>query len=258
LLLNQAAPAIDQLTRSIAGRPRYWVNHIALAAALGLAGDLEAAKAALAESLIMKAEVNSLAQFRACRPWGNALHWALFERTAAAGLRLAGFPDESPEPDRVLATVLFTDIVDSTRRAAEIGDRDWRALLDRHDDAVRQELARFRGREVKTLGDGFLATFDSPARAVRCAAAIIDRVRALAIAVRAGLHTGEIQIERDEVGGIAVNIAARIAELAGGGEILVSGTVRDLVAGAGLGFHDRGSHTLKGLPEPLRLFAAKV
>jgi len=258
LLLNQAAPAIDRLTRSIAGRPRYWVNHIALAAALGLTGDLEGAKAALAESLIMKPEVNSLAQFRACRPWGNAQHWALFEKTAAAGLRRAGFPDESPEPDRVLATMLFTDIVDSTRRAAEIGDRDWRLLLDRHDDAIRRELAQFRGREVKTLGDGFLATFDGPARAVRCAAAIINRMRPLGIAVRAGLHTGEVQIEHDEVCGIAVNIAARIAELAGGGEILVSGTVRDLVSGSGLGFDDRGDHALKGLPEPMRLYAAKV
>jgi len=154
--------------------------------------------------------------------------------------------------------MLFTDIVDSTRRAAEIGDRDWRLLLDRHDDAIRRELAQFRGREVKTLGDGFLATFDGPARAVRCAAAIINRMRPLGIAVRAGLHTGEVQIEHDEVCGIAVNIAARIAELAGGGEILVSGTVRDLVSGSGLGFDDRGDHALKGLPEPMRLYAAKV
>ena len=119
------------------------------------------------------------------------------------------------EPDRVLATVLFTDIVDSTKRAAELGDRDWRVLLDRHDDAVRQELARFRGREVKTLGDGFLATFDGPARAVRCASAIIERVRPLGIEVRSGLHTGEIEIQRDDIGGIAVHIAARVADMAG-------------------------------------------
>jgi class 3 adenylate cyclase len=162
------------------------------------------------------------------------------------------------EPDRVLATVLFTDIVDSTKRATELGDRGWRLLRDRHDEAVRQEFARFRGREVKTLGDGFLATFDGPARAVRCAAAIIDRLRPLGLEVRSGLHTGEIEIQREDVGGIAVHIASRVAETAGAGEVLVSSTVRDLVAGSGLSFEDRGSHTAKGLPEPLRLFAAQV
>ena len=161
------------------------------------------------------------------------------------------------EPDRVLATVLFTDIVESTKRAAELGDRDWRVLRDRHDDAVRQELARFRGREVKTLGDGFLATFDGPARAVRCASAIIDRVRPLGIAVRSGLHSGEIELIRDDIGGIAVH-ASRVVGLAGTGEVLVSSTVRDLVAGSGLRFQDRGSHPLKGLLEPLRLFAAEA
>ena len=162
------------------------------------------------------------------------------------------------EPDRVLATVMVTDIIDSTKRAVELGDRDWRVLRERHDDAVRQELSRFRGHEVKTLGDGFLATFDGPARAIRWAAAIADRVRPLGIAVRSGLHTGEIEIQRDDVGGIAVHIAARIVGLADAGEVLVSSTVRDLVAGSGLRFNDRGIHGLKGLPEPLRLFAARV
>jgi class 3 adenylate cyclase len=162
------------------------------------------------------------------------------------------------EPDRVLATVLFTDIVDSTKQAAELGDRGWRALLNRHDEAIREEFARFRGREVKTLGDGFLATFDGPARAVRCASAIIERVRQLGIEVRSGLHTGEIEIQRDDVAGIAVHIAARVATMAGAREVLVSSTVRDLVAGSGLRFYDRGSHNLRGLPEPLRLFAAEV
>jgi class 3 adenylate cyclase len=162
------------------------------------------------------------------------------------------------EPDRVLATVLFTDIVESTRRATELGDRDWRVLRDRHDDAIRQELTRFRGREVKTLGDGFLATFDGPARAVRCASAVVGRIRPLGIAVRSGLHTGEIEIQRDDVGGIAVHIAARVVGLAGAGEVLVSSTVRDLVAGSGLRFRDRGNHAVKGLPEPLRLYAAEA
>jgi class 3 adenylate cyclase len=162
------------------------------------------------------------------------------------------------EVDRVLATVLVTDIVDSTRRAADLGDRGWRALLDRHDEAVRQEFVRFRGREVKTLGDGFLATFDGPARAVRCASAIVGKMRPLGIDVRSGLHTGEIEIQREDIGGIAVHIAARVAEMAGTGEVLVSSTVRDLVAGSGLTFQDRGSHIAKGLSEPLRLFAAQV
>jgi len=171
---------------------------------------------------------------------------------------LTGTRSSEVEPDRVLATVLFTDIVGSTKRAAELGDRDWRVLRDRHDDAIRQELARFRGREVKTLGDGFLATFDGPARAVRCASAIIQRVRPLGMDVRSGLHTGEIEIQRDDVAGIAVHIAARVAGMAETGEVLVSNTVRDLVAGSGLRFHDRGTHALKGLPEPLQLYAAQV
>jgi class 3 adenylate cyclase len=162
------------------------------------------------------------------------------------------------EPDRVLATVMFTDIVDSTKRAAALGDRDWRRLLDRHNDAVRQEIERFRGRAVKNLGDGFLATFDGPARAVRCAAAIADRLRPLGIQVRSGLHTGEIELTPDDVAGIAVHIAARVAETADSGEVLVSSTVRDLVAGSGLRFGDRGSHVLRGFPEPLRLFAAEL
>ena len=257
LLLNQAEPAIDLLIKSRAANPRSWVTHFGLAAALGLKGDLDGAKTVLAESLKLNPEVDSLARFRAYRPWGNSEYWQLFEKTAAAGLRRAGFPDQASEPDRVLATVLFTDIVDSTRRAAEIGDREWHVLLDRHDEAVRHEIARFRGRAIKSLGDGFLATFDGPARAVRCAAAIIERVRPLGIEVRSGLHTGEIEIVRDDVGGIAVHIAARVTELAGSGEILVSSTVRDLVAGSGLEFHDRGSQVLRGLSEPLSLFTAK-
>ncbi len=158
------------------------------------------------------------------------------------------------EPDRVLATVLFTDIVDSTKRAAELGDREWRALLNRHDQSVRQQFGRFRGHEVKNLGDGFLATFDGPARAVRCAAAISQSVGPLGIAVRSGLHTGEIELLRDDIGGIAVHIAARVADLAQAGESLVSSTVRDLVAGSGLRFADRGLHALRGLPEQVHLY----
>ncbi|MDH6243012.1 adenylate/guanylate cyclase domain-containing protein [Mycobacterium sp. OTB74] len=150
--------------------------------------------------------------------------------------------------DRVLATVLFTDIVDSTRRAAEMGDRDWRALLDAHDAIVRVQLNRFRGREVNTSGDGFLVMFDGPQRAIRCAMAIRDAVQALGIEVRAGLHTGECEVRGDDIGGIAVHIGARVSALAGPNDVLVSSTLRDLVIGSGLEFEERGAHQLKGVP----------
>jgi class 3 adenylate cyclase len=159
------------------------------------------------------------------------------------------------EPDRVLATVLLTDIVDSTKRASALGDRRWRALLEEHDQILRRELDRFRGREVKTLGDGFLATFDGPARAVRCATSIVDALRPLELSVRAGIHTGEIELKGDDIAGIAVHIAARVAALAEGGQVLVSGTVRDLVAGSNLRFIDEGARALKGLAEQVRVFA---
>ena len=158
--------------------------------------------------------------------------------------------------DRVLATVLFTDIVGSTARAEQLGDQRWRNLLDAHHATVRQELARSRGNEVKLLGDGFLATFDGPARAVRCAKAIAEAVRPLGIQVRSGLHTGEIEISEHEVQGIAVHIASRVASLAEPGEVLVSRTVRDLVAGSGLRFDERGRQMLRGLQEPMELYAA--
>jgi class 3 adenylate cyclase len=157
--------------------------------------------------------------------------------------------------DRVLATVLFTDIVDSTRRAARMGDRDWHALLDAHDAVVRAQLSRFRGREVNTSGDSFLAMFDGPQRAIRCAMAIRDAVQALGIEVRAGLHTGECEVRGDDIGGIAVHIGARVSALAGPNDVLVSSTLRDLVIGSGLEFEDRGAHELKGVPGEWRLFA---
>jgi len=157
--------------------------------------------------------------------------------------------------DRVLATVLFTDIVDSTRRAAEMGDRDWRALLDAHDVIVRAQLNRFRGREVNTSGDGFLAMFDGPQRAIRCAMAIRDAVQALGIEVRAGLHTGECEVRGDDIGGIGVHIGARVSALAPPNDVLVSSTLRDLVIGSGLKFEERGTHQLKGVPGEWHLFA---
>jgi class 3 adenylate cyclase len=157
--------------------------------------------------------------------------------------------------DRMLATVLFTDIVDSTRRAAEIGDRDWHALLDAHDAIVRVQLNNFRGREVNTSGDGFLAMFDGPQRAIRCAMSIRDAVQALGIEVRAGLHTGECEVRGDDIGGIGVHIGARVSALADPNDVLVSSTLRDLVIGSGLEFEDRGTHELKGVPGEWHLFA---
>jgi pimeloyl-ACP methyl ester carboxylesterase len=159
------------------------------------------------------------------------------------------------ELDRALATVLFTDIVGSTERATALGDRRWRDLLEQHDRLVRRELERHRGREVKMTGDGVLATFDGPARAINCATAICERVRPLGIEVRAGLHTGECELRNGDVGGIAVHIGARVAALAGAGEVVVSSTVKDLVVGSGLTFSDRGTHSLKGAPGEWRLYA---
>jgi class 3 adenylate cyclase/pimeloyl-ACP methyl ester carboxylesterase len=161
------------------------------------------------------------------------------------------------EPDRVLATVLFTDIVDSTARAVELGDARWRELVQAHHGLVRRQLTRYRGTEIDTAGDGFFASFDGPARAIRCACAISEGVRELGIEIRAGLHTGECERIDDKVGGIAVNIGARVASQAGAGEVLVSSTVRDLVAGSGIEFRERGTAELKGVPGEWRLFAVE-
>jgi class 3 adenylate cyclase len=163
---------------------------------------------------------------------------------------------QAPDSERILATVMFADIVDSTRRAAELGDRRWRELLEAMEGGVARELQRYRGRTVKTMGDGFLATFDGPARAIRCATAIRDAARAnYGLEVRTGLHTGEIELIGDDVGGIAVHIGARVGGIAAGGEVLVSGTVKDLVVGSGIEFEDRGERELKGVPGAWRLWA---
>jgi pimeloyl-ACP methyl ester carboxylesterase len=163
----------------------------------------------------------------------------------------------APPVQRVLATVLFTDVAGSTERAVELGDDRWRELLRTHDGQVRRQLERFQGREVNTMGDGFLATFDGPARAIRCATAIRDAVRAIGLEVRAGLHTGEVEMSDNDIAGIAVHLAARVAAAADVGEVLVSRTVVDLVAGSGLTFVDRGEHTLKGVPGEWQLFAVE-
>jgi class 3 adenylate cyclase len=181
-------------------------------------------------------------------------HAATVGATANFVSRLAA-PKQS---ERVLATILFTDIVGSTDLAARLGDAAWRELLARHHAIVRRELARFQGRELDTAGDGFFATFDGPARAVFAAAALREPLKAIGIDVRAGLHTGECEVSDGKLVGIAVSIGARISSLAGPGEILVSSTVKDLVAGSGLRFTDRGNHQLKGVPQTWRVFALAV
>jgi pimeloyl-ACP methyl ester carboxylesterase len=181
-------------------------------------------------------------------PIGQEIQQFLEEVRAAGGW-------EQTEPDRVLATVLFTDIVGSTTRAAELGDRAWRGLLEEHHRLIRRELVRFRGSELDVAGDGFFARFDGPARAVRCACAITEGVREIGLELRAGLHTGECELMDGKVGGIAVHIGARVAKEAQPGQVLVSSTVKDLVAGSGLRFLEHGTATLKGVPDEWRLYA---
>ena len=162
----------------------------------------------------------------------------------------------APDPERILATVMFSDIVDSTSRAAALGDRRWRDTLESLEGTVGRELMRFRGRAVKSMGDGFLATFDGPARGIRCATAVRDAARSrFGIEIRSGLHTGEVEVMGDDVGGIAVHIGARVGAAARGGEVLVSNTVKDLVVGSGIAFEDRGEQELKGVPGAWRLWA---
>jgi class 3 adenylate cyclase len=161
------------------------------------------------------------------------------------------------EADRAFATILFTDVVGSTNALAEVGDQQWKHVLDRHDQLVIRHLAQYRGRKIVSTGDGVLATFDGPARAVRCAQAIIGAVRPLGIELRAGLHAGEVELRGDDIGGIAVHIGQRVSALAGPGEVLVSRTVADLVTGSGLEFDDRGEHDLKGVPGAWKVFAVR-
>ncbi len=168
--------------------------------------------------------------------------------------RFVGASGAPVEIDRVLATVLFTDIVDSTRSAASVGDREWRDRLDALDRVVDEEVARFRGRVVKFTGDGHMATFDGPGRAIGCATAVRERSAALGLALRAGLHTGEVDLRGDDIGGIAVSIARRVCDAAGTGCVFVSSAVPPLVAGSPVTFHDRGEHELKGVPKPWRLY----
>ena len=193
-------------------------------------------------------------------PGGDYFPWAAYPDVVVREVErfLASVRAEEADLDRVLATVLFTDIVGSTEKVAELGDAGWRDLVQRHHATLRALLARYRGREVDTAGDGFFASFDGPARAVRCAEAAVVAVKPLGIEIRAGVHTGEVETIGDKIGGIAVSIGARIGALASPSEVLVSQTVKDLVAGSGLVFEDRGEHTLQGVPGPWRVYAARV
>lgn len=189
-------------------------------------------------------------------PGADHVMFAELADTALAEIRefLTGVR-EAPDPDRVLATVLFTDLVGSTEQARELGDRRWRDLLEAHHAAVRRELVRFGGREIDTAGDGFLAAFDGPARAIRCARAVVDSVAGLGLQIRAGVHTGECEVHGDKLAGLAVHVGARVAGQASAGEVLVSNTVQDLIAGSGIELEDRGLFALKGLDGERRLYA---
>jgi pimeloyl-ACP methyl ester carboxylesterase len=219
--------------------------------------DDEIVPAAVAGYLTARLPSARLVEFRgvghlALRAGGAAIQ-AEIERFLTDVWQAGGW--EEGEPDRMLATVLFTDIVDSTKKAIELGDRRWRELLGRHNALVRRELLRFRGREVETTGDGFLAAFDGPARAIRCAGAIVEGVHDLGLSIRAGLHTGECEVAEGKFAGIAVHTGARVAAQAAADEVLVSSTVKDLVAGSGISFKERGLRELKGIPGEWRLFA---
>jgi class 3 adenylate cyclase len=201
---------------------------------------------------IRGAEIVELPDWRGVYTW---VHDETHQATTDAVQHFVSRLEDRGESERVLATILFTDIVGSTELAARVGDAAWRVLLQRHHAIVRRELARFQGAEVDTAGDGFFASFDGPARAVRAATAIRDSLDEFGITIRAGLHTGECEVVDGKVAGIAVSIGARIASLAGPSEVLVSSTVKDLVSGSDLRFEDRGERPLKGIPEPWRLFA---
>jgi class 3 adenylate cyclase len=217
-------------------------------------GSSNAEEARYVAGSIPEAEIVEIAGLRDVFSWANpAANDILVEETN----RFLGRLGPPPVADRVLATVLFTDIVGSTERAAELGDSAWKRVLERHHALVRRQLAAFRGEEVDTAGDGFFATFDGPARAISCARAVRDEVRALDLDIRAGLHTGECELVGEKIAGIAVNVGSRVASVAAPGEVLVSSTVKDLVAGSGIEFEERGEHELKGVPGTWRLYAVR-
>jgi len=222
-----------------------------------------------APTLILHVQNNPLVPIELGRYLAKNINGASFVEIPGADLALGDsmmaeiysfLTGERPmvEVERVLTTVLFTDIVGSTSRAASLGDQRWRSLLDAHDKVVREQLRRYRGREINTTGDGFVASFDGPARAIRCGQAIGEATAKLGVELRVGLHTGECEVRKEDLGGLAVHIAARIAALAAPGEVLVSETVKGLIVGSGITLSERGTHVLRGVPDEWRLFAVRA
>jgi DNA-binding NarL/FixJ family response regulator len=259
VLLDIRMPGVDGLeaTRRIAQDERLDRTRIIILTTFDLDEYVfEALRVGASGFLVKDTEPTELIQGVRSVARGDALLSPGVTRRVIAALTNRGGLALPPglEPGRVLATVMFSDIVSSTERAAEIGDRKWRDLLDRHDALIRGALAQHRGHEVKSTGDGFLAVFDAPARAIRCAVAIRDQLRVEGVELRIGLHAGEVELRGDDVGGIAVHIASRVAESAPPGDVVVSSTVKDLVTGSGIGFAERGEHAFKGVPDRWRLY----
>jgi DNA-binding NarL/FixJ family response regulator len=260
ILMDIRMPGMDGLeaTRRIVGDERLDRTRIVILTTFDVDEYVfEALRVGASGFLVMDTEPDVLLQGVRAVARGDALLSPGVTRRLIGAFASGGgpaFPPGSGE-DRILATVMFSDIVASTKRAAELGDRRWRELLDRHDQVVREHIAAHGGREIKTMGDGFLALFDAPARAVRCAQAMREAVKPLGIDLRIGLHAGEVELRGNDVGGIAVNIGARVAASASGGDVVTSSTVKDHMAGSELRFLDRGEHDLKGVPGRWRLFA---
>jgi DNA-binding NarL/FixJ family response regulator len=259
VLMDIRMPEVDGLeaTRRIVGDGRLDRTRILILTTFDLDEYVfEALRLGASGFLVKDTEPQELVQGVRAIARGDALLSPSVTRQVIAAIADdGGSLPEGSQPDRVLATVMFSDIVSSTERAAEIGDARWRDLLDRHDAAIRTELADHGGREVKSTGDGFLALFDAPARAIRCAVAIRDALAAQDVEVRVGLHAGEVEMRGDDVGGIAVHIGARVLGSAEPGDVVASSTVRDLVAGSSIGFDDRGEHELRGVPDRWHLYA---
>jgi DNA-binding NarL/FixJ family response regulator len=259
VLMDIRMPGVDGLeaTRRIVAEPSLDATSIVILTTFDVDEYVfEALRVGASGFLVKDTEPDELVHAVRAAARGDATLSPSVTRRVISAFADDGSPSPSgPDGDRVLATVMFSDIVSSTERAAAIGDRRWRDVLDRHDEVIRSELERHGGREVKSTGDGVLALFDAPARAIRCAVAIRDALGRDGVEVRVGLHSGEVELRGDDVGGIAVHIGSRVLGSARPGDVVTSSTVRDLVAGSGIGFDDRGEQELKGVPDRWHLYA---